>query len=134
MTTVIHDPHVRDQTVPYFRAYSHIVNEFVPFGILTTSNEFFTKDLEGKSIKVDGVEIDFFLGKYCEDGSPIYENDVVDVATPNEFGSATIDSCVVRFDPVHLAYFLESRTTDSDDMLPLPTKIVRVTGHDHGPK
>lgn len=117
-------------TPPFFRAYSHIVKEFLPYGVLTTANEFFTKDLDGKTVKLEGIEIDFFLGRYCEDGSPVYETDIVEIATPNEFGSVMLDTAVVRFDPEQLTYFLESQTRDSDDM-PLPTKIVRVIGHGH---
>jgi hypothetical protein len=126
-TTIIH------AEAPYFRAYSHVVNDFLPFGILTTANEFYTKDLEGKSIRAEGVEIDFFLGRFCEDGTPIYENDIVEIATMNEFGSAVLDTAVVRFDTQQLAYFLESDSMKDAEM-PLPTKIIRVIGHNHGHK
>lgn len=113
-----------------FRAYSRSTKEFVPFGILTTRNEFFIKNPEGTSVQLKDIDIDLFLGGHAEDGTPIYENDIVEVATMNEFGSATLDTAVVRFDPAGLAYFLESKTKEFEDIL-LPTKIVRVIGHDH---
>lgn len=116
---------------PYYRAYSHLTKEFVPFGILTTGNDFFIKDPDGKSVKLEGIEIDIFLGRYCENGDPIYENDVVEVATLNEFGSATIDSGAIRYDTDRMLYYIESKEIEGGAH-PLPTKILRVIGHAHG--
>lgn len=113
-----------------FRAYYPATKSFLKGGVLGLDGAFYGIG-NGNLFLMSGVVIDFFTGRYALDKTPIYNCDVIEVETLNEFGSVTKDECVVAYSPSEMCYVLTSRLYDGSQDLPMPTKIKSVIGHGH---
>ncbi len=115
---------------PIIRAYHRPSKQFMPVGLLSLSNDFFSITQQGGLSAMNGIEIDLFTGRFAEDGNPVYLNDRVEVETPNEFGSLTRDTGVIKYDTKKMCYVITASLFKGNET-PLPTKILKVTGHAH---
>lgn len=113
-----------------YRAYHAPSGTFLANGALSLNNMFYVFPPNAEPVKMEGVEIDLCTGQVTESGQPVYQNDIVEVATPNEFGSATIRTGTVRYDMHLMAYVIISPEQPAEARA-LPTKILRVIGHNH---
>jgi hypothetical protein len=115
---------------PMIRAFHHPTHAFVPLGMLDLQNRFYIRSFEGPIFPLVDVTIDFFTGRFAEDGRPIYQSDRVEMETKNQWGSLFKDTGTVEYDPHLMCYFITSDAYPDQDG-PLPTKITRVIGHAH---
>lgn len=114
--------------IPLIRAYHRPSNSFITDGFLTLDNKFLIVRPNELPVPLADITIDFFTGRFAESGQPVYQNDIVEIATLNEFGSAFIDQGIVRYEVKNMCYAIVSKNVADQ---PLPTKITRVIGHDH---
>lgn len=98
--------------------------------MVTADNRFLRIVPAGLPLPLDNVIIDLFTGKFAESGQPVYQNDVVQIATPNEFGSALLDRGVVRYDIEGMCFIIISEMMKGKTER-VPTKIVSVIGQNH---
>lgn len=115
--------------IPLYRAYDKKTKAFITRGYLNADNVFFDWAL----IARDNIEVDLFTGKVANDGTPIYQNDLVAYDFINEFGSAISFEGIIRYDPHLMRYVLNATTTKQEagksyeGML----NIKKVIGHNH---
>jgi hypothetical protein len=114
---------------PIFRAYHKPSNIFITDGMITSDNKFLRIVAGSIPLPMSNVYIDLFTGHFAESGEPIYQNDIVEIATPNEFGSVLIDKGMVRYDVAGMCFTIISESMKGADRV--PTQIVRVIGHSH---
>ena len=119
------------QIFPIFRIYHKPSNSFLTNGVLTHNNQYVVTGLTGAIIPLEGVHVDMFTFKLAEDATPIYQNDVVEISTPNEFGSVTLGRGIVRYNSNNLCYIIIAEGTQQIPTQPIPTNVVRVIGHNH---
>ncbi len=110
-----------------YRAYHKPTGKFVQ-GVLGTDNKFLVGSVLGV-LELTDVHIDFFTGKVAESGQPVYQNDIVELSTPNEFGSFFIDKGVVRYDPTNMCFTIVSEHIKEPGRM--PTNILQVIGNNH---
>lgn len=114
------------EVASFYRAYYPPTRSFLKEGSLSLDRTF-TMSTEDGGLPLSNVHIDFFTGRYAEDGTPVYNHDVVEIATPNEYGSMTLEKGMINYDPFSMCYFITSSTEDTM----MPTQIMKVIGHHH---
>lgn len=94
------------QTPSLVRAYYVPARIFIKEGYLSMDDRFMV-EVNGRLTPLSDVVIDFFSGRFAKDGTPIYQNDIVQCAVPNEFGSVEIFEGVMRFDALTMRFFIQ---------------------------
>lgn len=109
------------------RAYHRQSNSFIPRGFISLDNRFYTANSDGPQVALANIEIEFFTGKFSENNQPVYQNDIVEYAVPNEFGSMFIKQGVIRYDIENMCYVITVKNIADSA---LSTEILKVIGHE----
>lgn len=114
-----------------YRAFHIPTGKFLTEGALTLNDTFLVpKDISGNLEPIEGVRIEFFIGRFTNDGTPVYQNDIVKLGVANEFGSQAIKEGTIRYDHKGMCYFIDTRamSTDAPPII-ADISLLEVTGH-----
>lgn len=120
--------------IPFFRVWDCIRKEFVANGMFTIDNRFLTLNENNQMEIAKSVEIDMFTGRLANDQKPVYQNDLVEVESQNEFGSWRKYQAGIVYDISRMSYVLDEVLKQGEDPREetvATTKILAVIGHIH---